>query len=85
MNGHERFEDLARRARADDAPSPDVSARVMRTISGLQTVEAPGGPRWALQAALFTATLIGVAALYRVWEGLLLPVFDWTLMEWWLI
>ena len=79
MSGMERFEQWARRARADRAPQPDVTGAVLREVALAETARARAARRLALgfstaaACAALACALVGHAA----WTTLDNPLRGW--------
>jgi len=89
MDGAKQFEKWAKRAREDQGPTPDVTARVMRTLARPAPTypEERVWPGWVASAVLVAATLICVVLGAEAWEAIGEPLGEWTQVasEWWSI
>jgi len=89
MDPLEQLRNVASRAREDEPPTPDVSDRVIGTLSRLRSARARerAWPGWALQASLVAATIVLGFLGLRAWDAIADPWNGWLTVftEWWMI
>ena len=79
MSGMERFEQWARRARADLGPQPDVTDAVLREVARAETARARAARRLVLGFSTAAACAAVVCALlgHAAWTTLDNPLRGW--------